>query len=67
MANDKLIVAGKTYDVVMQTNCGTFTIRLDQAQSPNATGSRTRFGSCRIIRAHDVEDRGNRGALRASV
>jgi cyclophilin family peptidyl-prolyl cis-trans isomerase len=30
---------GKTYDVTMVTNCGTFTIRLDQAQSPNATAS----------------------------
>jgi peptidyl-prolyl cis-trans isomerase B (cyclophilin B) len=31
--------AGKKYDVTMQTNCGTFTFRLDQAESPNATGS----------------------------
>jgi peptidyl-prolyl cis-trans isomerase B (cyclophilin B) len=30
---------GKTYDVTMATNCGTFTIQLDQAQSPNAVGS----------------------------
>jgi cyclophilin family peptidyl-prolyl cis-trans isomerase len=31
--------AHKTYDVTMQTNCGTFTIQLDQAQSPNAVAS----------------------------
>jgi len=29
----------KTYDVVMKTSCGSFTIRLDQRQSPNATAS----------------------------
>jgi cyclophilin family peptidyl-prolyl cis-trans isomerase len=29
----------KTYDVVMKTNCGNFTIRLDQKQSPHATAS----------------------------
>jgi peptidyl-prolyl cis-trans isomerase B (cyclophilin B) len=29
----------KTYDVVLKTNCGSFTIRLDQKQSPNATAS----------------------------
>jgi peptidyl-prolyl cis-trans isomerase B (cyclophilin B) len=29
----------KTYDVVMTTNCGSFTIRLDQKQSPQATAS----------------------------
>jgi peptidyl-prolyl cis-trans isomerase B (cyclophilin B) len=29
----------KTYDVVMRTNCGTFTIRVDPAQSPNAAAS----------------------------
>ena len=29
----------KTYDVVVETNCGTFTIRLDPKQSPNATAS----------------------------
>jgi peptidyl-prolyl cis-trans isomerase B (cyclophilin B) len=29
----------KTYDLTLQTNCGSFTIRLDQAQSPNATAS----------------------------
>ena len=27
------------YDVVVETNCGTFTITLDQAQSPNTTAS----------------------------
>jgi peptidyl-prolyl cis-trans isomerase B (cyclophilin B) len=31
--------AQKTYDVVIRTNCGSFTIRLDQKQSPNATAS----------------------------
>ena len=29
----------KVYDVTMVTNCGTFTIRMDQAQSPNAAAS----------------------------
>jgi peptidyl-prolyl cis-trans isomerase B (cyclophilin B) len=29
----------KTYDVIMQTNCGNFTIRLDPKQSPHATAS----------------------------
>jgi peptidyl-prolyl cis-trans isomerase B (cyclophilin B) len=29
----------KTYEVTMQTNCGSFTITLDQAQSPNTTAS----------------------------
>src|SRR5207249_103797 len=29
----------KTYDVVMKTNCGSFTIRLDPKQSPNAVAS----------------------------
>ncbi|HWB22708.1 MAG TPA: peptidylprolyl isomerase [Gaiellaceae bacterium] len=33
------LAAGKTYDVTIQTNCGTFTIQLDQAQSPNAVAS----------------------------
>jgi cyclophilin family peptidyl-prolyl cis-trans isomerase len=31
--------AAKTYDVVVRTNCGTFTIRLDQKQSPKTTAS----------------------------
>ncbi|HEY4348368.1 MAG TPA: peptidylprolyl isomerase, partial [Gaiellaceae bacterium] len=31
--------AGKHYDVTMNTNCGSFTFRLDQAQSPNAAAS----------------------------
>ncbi len=30
---------GKTYEVEMQTNCGTFTIRLDQRTSPATTAS----------------------------
>lgn len=29
----------KTYEVVLQTNCGSFTITLDQKQSPHATAS----------------------------
>jgi cyclophilin family peptidyl-prolyl cis-trans isomerase len=29
----------KTYDVVIKTNCGSFTIQLDQKQSPNAAAS----------------------------
>jgi peptidyl-prolyl cis-trans isomerase B (cyclophilin B) len=29
----------KVYDVTMVTNCGSFTIRMDQAQSPNAVAS----------------------------
>ena len=33
------LAANKTYEVTMQTNCGTFTIQLDQAESPNAVGS----------------------------
>ena len=31
--------ASKTYDVVVKTNCGTFTIQLDPQQSPNAVAS----------------------------
>jgi cyclophilin family peptidyl-prolyl cis-trans isomerase len=31
--------AQKTYDVVIQTNCGSFTIRLDPKQSPHAVAS----------------------------
>ncbi len=30
---------GKTYDVTFVTNCGSFTFRLDPAQSPNASAS----------------------------
>ena len=33
------------YDVVVETNCGTFTITLDQAQSPNTTASSGSFRS----------------------
>jgi peptidyl-prolyl cis-trans isomerase B (cyclophilin B) len=29
----------KTYDVVVRTNCGTFTIRIDPVQAPNAAAS----------------------------
>ena len=31
--------ASKTYDVVLQTSCGSFTIRLNQKTSPNAAAS----------------------------
>ena len=31
--------ASKTYDVVLKTSCGSFTIRLDQKTSPNAAAS----------------------------
>jgi peptidyl-prolyl cis-trans isomerase B (cyclophilin B) len=31
--------AGKTYEITMVTNCGSFTFRIDQAQSPNAAAS----------------------------
>src|SRR6266542_3830789 len=31
--------AAKTYDGVIRTNCGSFTIRLDPKQSPHATSS----------------------------
>jgi peptidyl-prolyl cis-trans isomerase B (cyclophilin B) len=31
--------AGKTYRLVFETNCGSFTITLDQKLAPNATGS----------------------------
>jgi peptidyl-prolyl cis-trans isomerase B (cyclophilin B) len=31
--------AGKHYDVTIQTNCGSFTFRIDQAQSPHASAS----------------------------
>jgi peptidyl-prolyl cis-trans isomerase B (cyclophilin B) len=34
-----LLPAGSTYDVTLTTNCGSFTIRLDQAQSPHAVAS----------------------------
>ena len=33
------LTPGKIYDVTMITNCGAFTIRMDQKQSPNATAS----------------------------
>ena len=35
----KPLDASKTYDVVVQTSCGSFTIRLDQKTSPNAAAS----------------------------
>ena len=34
-----ILDATKTYDVVLQTNCGIFTIRLDPEQSPHAAAS----------------------------
>jgi peptidyl-prolyl cis-trans isomerase B (cyclophilin B) len=33
------LVAGEHYDVTIKTNCGSFTIRLDQKQSPHAAAS----------------------------
>ncbi len=33
------LAPGKTYDVTMMTNCGSFTFQIDQAQSPNAAAS----------------------------
>jgi peptidyl-prolyl cis-trans isomerase B (cyclophilin B) len=36
---DKPLDASKAYDVLLQTSCGSFTIRLDQKTSPNATAS----------------------------
>jgi peptidyl-prolyl cis-trans isomerase B (cyclophilin B) len=35
----KLLAAGKTYEVELTTSCGAFTIRLDQKTSPNAAAS----------------------------
>jgi peptidyl-prolyl cis-trans isomerase B (cyclophilin B) len=35
----KPLPKNKTYDVTIQTNCGPFTFRIDQAQSPNAAAS----------------------------
>ncbi len=35
----KKLEADKTYRLVFETNCGDFTVTLDQKQSPNATGS----------------------------
>jgi peptidyl-prolyl cis-trans isomerase B (cyclophilin B) len=35
----KPLAASKTYDVVLQTSCGPFTIRLDHKTSPNAAAS----------------------------
>jgi peptidyl-prolyl cis-trans isomerase B (cyclophilin B) len=35
----KQLDASKTYEVVLQTSCGSFTIRLDQKTSPQATAS----------------------------
>ena len=35
----KPLDATKTYEVVLQTSCGSFTIRLDQKSSPNAAAS----------------------------
>lgn len=33
------LAVGSTYDVTMTTNCGSFTIRIDQAQSPHSAAS----------------------------
>ena len=35
----KPLAANKTYEVTMKTNCGSFTFKLDQVQSPNAAAS----------------------------
>ncbi len=35
----KTLASGKRYDVTFTTNCGSFTIRLDQAQSPHGAAS----------------------------
>ncbi len=34
-----VLAAGKHYDVTIETNCGSFTFRIDQAQSPHAAAS----------------------------
>jgi cyclophilin family peptidyl-prolyl cis-trans isomerase len=34
-----LLTAGKHYDVTLKTNCGSFSFRIDQAQSPHASAS----------------------------
>jgi peptidyl-prolyl cis-trans isomerase B (cyclophilin B) len=34
-----MLAQGKLYDVTLKTNCGSFTIRIDQAQSPHAAAS----------------------------
>ena len=39
----------KTYDVVIRTNCGSFTIRLDQQQSPNAAASFVALAKARFF------------------
>jgi peptidyl-prolyl cis-trans isomerase B (cyclophilin B) len=40
MSNEHLkLEASKTYRLVFDTNCGTFTVTLDQKAAPNATGS----------------------------
>ena len=38
-APEKRLDPSATYDAVLQTSCGTFTITLDQRQSPHATAS----------------------------
>jgi peptidyl-prolyl cis-trans isomerase B (cyclophilin B) len=40
----KPLDAAKTYDVELQTSCGSFTIRLDQKTSPNAAASFASLG-----------------------
>ncbi len=40
LSNEHLkLEAAKTYRLVFETNCGTFTVTLDQKLAPNATGS----------------------------
>jgi peptidyl-prolyl cis-trans isomerase B (cyclophilin B) len=41
--------ASKTYDVVMKTNCGTFTIRLDPKQSPNTVASFVKLAQAKFF------------------
>ena len=52
----------KTYKVTLETNCGSFTITLDQAQSPNATAS---FVYARAARASTTR-RSSTASCRAS-
>ena len=48
------LAADKTYDVTCMTNCGSFTIRLDQKQSPNAAASFVVARPARLLRQHDL-------------
>ena len=48
------LAPGKTYDVTFVTNCGTFTFRLDQAQSPNASASFVSLVAARVLQRDDL-------------